>query len=149
MGFNTYGSHTQQIGGNSKVVWRKVNAKLQSGGTIALTGYSDGDIIPAGTAVALSAVGGAATVCKTKEAVAAAKTAGATMFGLTENDIVKVQGDTVGTCAVVLDGEIYVNRLGDDDAVKAAVAVKELVPGIKFIVEDALPAETAEANSRN
>lgn len=145
MGFNTYGSNVKTIGGNSKVIWRKVNAKLQSGCTIDLSGYGEGDIIPAGTAVAVSSIGGAATVCKSAAEVATAKTSGATMFGLTENDVVKEKGDTMGTCAVVIDGEIYVSRLSSDDAIKAAVAVKAETPGIKMIVEGAMPVMSSAA----
>lgn len=136
MGFNTYGSRTKQIGGDSKVIWRKVNSKIQSGGTIDLSSYNVGDIIPAGTAVVQETVGGEITLYKggTLDAKQAY------MVGFTENDICKEEGDTIGTCAIVTDGELYVNRLADDEAIKVALLLKTAyAPGIKLIVEGELP----------
>lgn len=137
--FNTYGANTKTIGGDSKVIWRKVNGLIQGGGTVSLSDINVGDVIPAGTAVALDVVGGIATICKSADEVTAAKGSN-TMFGLILNDIHKDEGDVIGTCAVVVDGEIYVNRLADDNAIKAAVAVAALSPKIVLLVESALPA---------
>lgn len=56
--FNTFGSTTSTIGGGVPV-WKKVEDKLTSGATLGIL-PAIGEVLPAGTPVAVSAVGGTA-----------------------------------------------------------------------------------------
>jgi len=120
MGFNTYGSKNKEYGGG-KTVWRKVNAKYQSGATIDISELAVGDIVEAGTPVSLKPASHVATVLKNAGEVTAANEA-KLVIGYIENDVVKEDGDTYGTCAVVVDGELYADRCAYDGAVVAAAA---------------------------
>lgn len=134
--FNTYGSNSKTYGGG-KVVWRTVEEKYPCGATIDISALKVGEMISAGTPVSLKPASHVATVLKDAEAVTKANTA-KEMFGYVENDVVKEQGDTVGTCAVVIGGQLYADRC---ENVEAVVAANAYCPKVTLVYDEDPSAE--------
>lgn len=130
MAFNSYGNTVTEIGG-SNVVWRKVNAVLQSGVDLSDECGSK-KIIAAGTPVAWNTVGGKGTLLTTAELVTTNK---ALNIGYILNDVNLAAGDTYATASVVIDGELYVDRIGESGVVAAAKAAKAYAPKVVLINE--------------
>lgn len=123
MGFNTYGKSTKSYGG-SLPVWRRVDAMEMGGGTLDISASAIGVVATAGSMCYLDAAGG------TLKIIASTDTANLTKVnGLLYNDIVKEEGDTFATGAVVYAGEIYGSRVDVPDSVKAQL------PQIHFVIE--------------
>ena len=118
MSFNTYGRKKTTIGGGN-AVWRKVNAKYQSGGVLDLHAAK---FVPAGTPVSLDPAGNVASIIENTSELNTA-VSNNHVIGFIENDVNVLEGET-GTCAIVVDGELYVDRVNVDFATMKAVADK-------------------------
>lgn len=122
MGFNTYGKTSQTYGGGLPI-WLKVNAQDYVGGTIDLSGYSAGDIIPAGSMCYLDKAGGTLLIVKSTDTAEVL----ATVNGLLLNEVVVDAGDTYATGACVFSGNIYADRIPT-----LPTSVKAQLPQIRF-----------------
>lgn len=118
MSFNTYGRKETTIGGGN-AVWRKVNAKYQSGGVLDLHAAK---FVPAGTPVSLDPAGNVASIVESTSELTTA-VSNNHVIGFIENDVNVLEGET-GTCAIVVDGELYVDRVNVEFATMKAVADK-------------------------
>lgn len=131
---NTF-NQTKFSAGHSRKVWREIRSQLPAGGKVSnISDWTSKGKIPAGTPAALTvdATTGAKTVkCLTDAQVKAAVTKegssaapGIDSLGIqghTQEDIIIVNGNTVGTATVVNDGDIYEYML-DPDVVTALKA---------------------------
>lgn len=117
MSFNTYGRKETTIGGGN-AVWRKVNAKYQSGGVLNLGAA----FVPAGTPVSLDPAGNVASIIVNTSGLNTA-VSNNHVIGFIENDVNVLEGETC-TCAIVVDGELYVDRVNVEFATMKAVADK-------------------------
>ena len=95
MSFNTYGRKETTIGGGN-AVWRKVNAKYQSGGVLNLGAAK---LVPAGTPVSLDPAGNVASIIENTTKLNTA-VSNNHVIGFIENDVNVLEGE-VGTCAIV------------------------------------------------
>ena len=118
MSFNTYGRKETTIGGGN-AVWRKVNAKYQSGGVLDIHAAN---FVPAGTPVSLDPAGNVALIIENTSKLNTA-VSNNHVIGFIENDVDVLEGET-GTCAIVVDGELYVDRVNVEFATMKAVADK-------------------------
>lgn len=129
--FNTYGSKLKSYGGG-KVVWRTVEEKYPCGATIDISALAVGEMIKAGTPIALKPASHVATVLKDAAAVTTATTA-KQLIAYVENDVVKEDGDTIGTCAAVVAGQLYVDRC---DEKEAAIAANAYCPKVTLVYDE-------------
>ena len=118
MSFNTYGRKETTIGGGN-AVWRKVNAKYQSGGVL---GLGAAKLVPAGTPVSLDPAGNVASIIENTSKLNTA-VSNNHVIGFIENDVNVLEGEK-GTCSIVVDGELYVDRVNVEFATMKAVADK-------------------------
>ena len=108
---NTFGatSKAQKAGKN---VWHEVKGAYPVGGTIDLASYSVGDVIPAGSMVALNQSNHTAEIVKASDASKLAS-----VNGLLYNDIyvdaAAKSATGAATATVVFAGEVYVDRLAE------------------------------------
>lgn len=126
--FNTFGK-TSTTYGSGKNIWHEIKGVYPVGGTITLTNYNVGDVIPAGSMCILNQATHAITI------VAAADTNSlANVNGLLQNDIYvdEAAKSTLGaaTGSVVFAGEIYIDRLAEGIPA-AALAVLPMIVAIK------------------
>lgn len=124
--FNTYGSTTTTVGGGVPV-WKKIVDKLTSGASLGIL-PAIGGILPAGTPVAVSAVGG--TAYPIYFAVAASTAAsGDTTLSITSGDnyAVPVAGDKI----TLIDGqELTISTVGAANAGAIPLTVNGLSAAI-------------------
>ena len=139
MSFNSYTIKKKTIGGGN-VVWRKVNAVLQSGVSIPQSELAETKIIPAGTPVAYSAPGGECAIIKSEENLNKYKALAGWNFGFILNDVVveaPVGAEdihtktTYATASVVIDGELYAQRVNNTQV----LGVGALCPKITLLLD--------------
>lgn len=108
---NTFGTTSAQYGGG-KNIWHEVKACYPVGGVVDLTAFSAGDVIPAGSMVALDQATHTAKIVLASDSANLAK-----VNGLLYNDIVvdAAAKSTTGaaTATVVYAGEIYADRCAE------------------------------------
>lgn len=146
MSFNSYTIKGKIIGGGN-VVWRKVNAVLQSGVSIPQSELAEAKIIPAGTPVAYGAPGGGCAIIRSDEDFNKYNGIEGCSFGFILNDVVikaEVEDNytktTYATASVVIDGELYAQRVNNTQVLK----VGALCPKITLLL-DVPPAESEPA----
>jgi len=124
--FNTFGSTTSTIGGGVPV-WKKVEDKLTSGATLGIL-PAIGSVLPAGTPVAVSAVGGTAYPMYFAVAAAAAASGDTTLsIKAGDNYAVPVVGDKI----TVIDGqELTISVVGTASGGAIALTVTALTADI-------------------
>jgi hypothetical protein len=124
--FNTFGSTTTTIGGGIPV-WKKVEDKLTSGATLGIL-PATGSVLPAGTPVAVSAVGGTAyPIYFCEAATGALATATSLFIKAGDNYVVPAVGDKI----TVIDGqELTISVVGTEANDKIELTVTELTDGI-------------------
>ena len=125
MGFNTYERRDKTIGG-SVPVWIKVDRQDQAGGRIDISGYTAGDVIPAGSMCFLDVEGGTLQIIKSTNASATLLKVNALLL----NDVYIEEGDTYATGAAVYAGNVYGDRIPTIPA-----SVKLQLPMIRFTYE--------------
>ena len=138
MSFNSYTIKKKTIGGGN-VVWRKVNAVLQSGVSIPKSELTEAKIIPAGTPVAYSAPGGECAIIKSEVELNKYKALAGWNFGFILNDVVvealKIVGNAsvtlYATASVVIDGELYAQRVNNTQV----LSVGALCPKITLLLD--------------
>ena len=139
MSFNSYTIKEKTIGGGN-VVWRKVNAVLQSGVSIPQSELAEAKIIPAGTPVAYSAPGGECVIIKSEVELNKYKALAGWNFGFILNDVVveapvEVEDNytqtTSATPSVVIDGELYAQRVDNTQV----LSVGALCPKITLLLD--------------
>jgi hypothetical protein len=140
MSFNSYTIKVKIIGGGN-VVWRKVNAVLQSGVSIPGSKLGGAKIIPAGTPVAYSAPGGECVIIDNSDAFNTySKKPTGWNLGFILNDVVieafidsenELSGTYYATASVVIGGELYVERVNND----WAISIGELCPNITMLFD--------------
>lgn len=141
MSFNSYTIKQKKIGGGN-VVWRKVNAVLQSGVSIPQSELAEAKIIPAGTPVAYSTPGGECVIIDNSNAfdTYSKKPAGWNL-GFILNDVVieayvdsenECSGTPYATASVVIDGELYVLRVNNEWTFR----IGELCPKITLLFDE-------------
>lgn len=141
MSFNSYTIKEKAIGGGN-VVWRKVNAVLQSGVSIPRSELAETKIIPAGTPVAYSAPGGECAIINNSNAfnTYSKKPAGWNLGFILNDVVIEAYTETKGglaatmfaTASVVTDGELYVQRVNNDWAIR----IGELCPKITLLLDE-------------
>ena len=89
-------------------------------------------IIVTAIPVAWNTAGGKGTLLTTAELVTTNK---ALNIGYILNDVNLAAGDTSATASVVIDGELYVDRIGESGIVAAAKAAKAYAPKVVLINE--------------
>lgn len=119
---NTYVQRERTYGGG-KTIWYSIDEKYPVGGSISVEGYKPGDLVPAGSMVAISTLGGKAEIVKSTDTEKLSK-----VVGLTESDIFVPEGVVAITTAIVTKGQIEGNPLTD---VPAEARAK--MPGITFV----------------
>lgn len=139
MSFNSYTIKKKTIGGGN-VVWRKVNAVLQSGVSIPQSELAEAKIIPAGTPVAYSAPGGECVIIKSEVELNKYKALAGWNFGFILNDVVVeayVESESefsvthCATASVVIDGELYAQRVNNTQV----LSVGALCPKITLLLD--------------
>ena len=148
MSFNSYTIKGKTIGGGN-VVWRKVNAVLQSGVSIPKSELAEAKIIPAGTPVAYRVPGDECAIIRSNEDFNKCNGIEGCSFGFILNDVV-IEAPIVGednssatilaTASVVIDGELYAQRVDNTQVLK----VGALCPKITLLL-DVPPAEAGPA----
>lgn len=113
MGFNTYGRTSKTYGG-SLPIFLKVDATYPGGGTVDISAAAAGVVYKSGSMCYLDKQGGTLVI------VASTDTENLTKVnGLLLNDIVKEDGGTAATGAVVTAGSVYADRIDVPDSVQA------------------------------
>lgn len=139
MAFNSYGNKQTYACVGSNVVWRKVNAVLQSGVYFDSLSSDSAFIIAAGTPIAYEKVGGRGTILDTPEMATTYASKAGYSFGYVLNDIPVEKGETYATASLVISGELYVDRLGEmygnDNITKAAKNISTKTPMVLQISE--------------
>lgn len=139
MSFNSYTIKKKTIGGGN-VVWRKVNAVLQSGVSIPQSELAEAKIIPAGTPVSYSAPGGECAIIKSEVELNKYKALAGWNFGFILNDVVveapvEVEDNytktAYATASVVIDGELYAQRVNNTQV----LSVGALCPKITLLLD--------------
>lgn len=103
-------------------MWARIDKCIQFGRKIDLSGYSAGDVIPAGTMVIWNNSSDTVTV------VAASDTESlASVNGLIREDVVIPDGAVFASCAVVIAGKIWA------DMTDIPTSVESQLPMIEFI----------------
>lgn len=100
---NTFG-RTEKTFGGGVPVWKRVDTILGGGATVDISSLEVGEIIPAGSMIAVADKVG--TIVKSTETEAFAS-----VVGLTRNDIVKEEGKNIGTATIVVEGVAIAERI--------------------------------------
>lgn len=126
--FNTIQQGSQSIGGN-RVVWSRVRELYQGGGFIDVSKYAPDTVIPAGSMVKFQGAGKEVLVIPNDAESEVLET----VNGLVFEDVYMPEGTIHATCAVVRNGRIYADRVGDDGL---PASIEGQLPGIEFVRED-------------
>lgn len=122
---NTFGT-TSDSKSSGKYIWHEVKAVYPVGGTIALTSYNVGDVIPAGSMVALDMANNTAKIVKATDSADLTK-----VNGLLKEDIVidAAAKSTTGaaTATVVHSGEVYASRLAEEIPASVLAQLKNII----------------------
>lgn len=119
---NTYVQGTKSYGGG-KTVWYSIDEKYPVGGTVDISTYKEGDLIPAGSMVALSTLGGKAEIVKSTDTEKLEK-----VVGLTESDIYVPKDMIAMTTAIVTKGQVEASFIP-----VVPMAVRAKLFGISFV----------------
>lgn len=119
---NTYVGGTKSYGGG-KTVWYSIDEKYPVGGTIDISTYKKGDLIPAGSMVAISTLGGKAEIVKKEDKEKLEK-----VVGLTESDIYVPENMIAMTTAIVTKGQVEASFIPE-----VPMAVRAKLFGISFV----------------
>lgn len=118
---NTYVQGRRTYGGG-KTVWHTITEKYPVGGSIDVTKYKAGDLVPAGSMVALDVIGGKAEIVTKDDAVKLKD-----VIGLTQGDIYVPENAVAITTDVVTKGMVEADLIPE---VPAEVVAK--LSGITF-----------------
>lgn len=120
---NTFGKTSNSFGAG-KNVWHEVKGQFPVGGVIDLASYAVGDVIPAGSLVALNQSAHTAEIVKASETAKLAN-----VNGLLYNDIyvdaAAKSATGAATATVVYAGEVYVDRLAE--GIPSGVSLPQIV----------------------
>lgn len=119
---NTYVNRSEKYGGG-KTVWFAIDEKHPVGGQLDVKKFKVGDLIPAGSMVALGTMGGKAEIV-TKDDADKLKS----VKGLTESDIFVREGTYAITTAVVTKGQVEADLIPE-----VPMEVRNRLSGISFI----------------
>lgn len=136
--FGTFNTIAQgeilNVGGDFPV-WIGPNIELYpGGGSLNLSDYKAGDVIPAGTPVIYEGPGKQVTVVKITDAENMKK-----VNGLIYNDVCIPNNCISASCAVAYKGKIYANRANGGEGLPKSLMAQ--LPQIAFVYEGEAPAD--------